>query len=349
MRTATCPAVDAAVDVRDTFREAVRHAVLAPSGHNAQPWLFRLRDDALELHADRTRALPVVDPHGRELIISCGAALFHAQAALRALGFAGEVELLPDASDPDFLARIRLGAPRAPTAADRVLVAAMPRRRTNRGGFTPHAIPPHVLSLLSAAAREEGAWLALVDTPAHREGLAAAVAQADRRQEADPRFRRELAAWIRPARSRRRDGMPGSALGVPRVLSALAPRAVAGVDLGAMLAAHDRSRVRHAPTLAVLMTTGDTPRDWLVAGQALARVALTACAAGVTASYFNQPLEVTELRLRVAELAREAVALQAPAGRDVLPSGALPQLVFRLGFASEVPPTPRRPVADVIR
>src|SRR5687767_3698769 len=80
---------------RDVLRDAVRSAVRAPSSHNTQPWLFRLRgDDVLELYADRSRALPVVDPRDRELTISCGAALFHVRAALRAAGHAGEVALL---------------------------------------------------------------------------------------------------------------------------------------------------------------------------------------------------------------------------------------------------------------
>ena len=56
---------------------AVEHAVLAPSSHNTQPWQFRLIEDGLQLFADRSRALPVVDPHDRALVISCGASLFH--------------------------------------------------------------------------------------------------------------------------------------------------------------------------------------------------------------------------------------------------------------------------------
>ncbi|NOT32243.1 MAG: hypothetical protein HOP15_17495 [Planctomycetes bacterium] len=48
-------------------------ATRAPSSHNTQPWLFRARGDSIELHADRTRALPINDPHDRELTIRCGA------------------------------------------------------------------------------------------------------------------------------------------------------------------------------------------------------------------------------------------------------------------------------------
>jgi Nitroreductase family len=51
----------------DKLRAAVDYAVLAPSGHNTQPWRFKVVAEALELWADRTRALAVVDPHDREL------------------------------------------------------------------------------------------------------------------------------------------------------------------------------------------------------------------------------------------------------------------------------------------
>jgi len=33
----------------------LNYAVLAPSGHNTQPWLFTVSGVAVELHADRTR------------------------------------------------------------------------------------------------------------------------------------------------------------------------------------------------------------------------------------------------------------------------------------------------------
>ena len=41
------------------------YAVLAPSSHNSQPWLFHVRNNTLELYADRRRACPVVDPNDR--------------------------------------------------------------------------------------------------------------------------------------------------------------------------------------------------------------------------------------------------------------------------------------------
>lgn len=62
---------------RQLLHEAIAYAVLAPSSHNTQPWRFQIEGDALLLFADRSRAMPVVDPQHRELIMSCGAALFN--------------------------------------------------------------------------------------------------------------------------------------------------------------------------------------------------------------------------------------------------------------------------------
>src|SRR5215469_12318273 len=67
----------------------------APSVHNTQPWQFSVDGDHLLLSADPDRALPVADPTARALYISCGAALFSARVALRALGYEPQVRQLP--------------------------------------------------------------------------------------------------------------------------------------------------------------------------------------------------------------------------------------------------------------
>ena len=48
-----------AYDWNEKAMSLVARAVLAPSSHNTQPWVFRVSDSTIELRADRTRALPV--------------------------------------------------------------------------------------------------------------------------------------------------------------------------------------------------------------------------------------------------------------------------------------------------
>src|SRR5271169_4957780 len=84
-------------------------AARAPSVQNTQPWRFRVSEYVIELYADPGRKLKV-DPAGREMLISCGAALYGLRLAVRSLGYLPVVELLPDPARLRLLARMSLGA-----------------------------------------------------------------------------------------------------------------------------------------------------------------------------------------------------------------------------------------------
>jgi hypothetical protein len=317
----------------EQLRFLLSYAVLAPSGHNSQPWLFRLAADTVDLIADRTRALPVVDPHDRELIISCGAALFNLRIALRRFGRAGRIAEFPDVSDPDLLARVSLGAPHSATGDDHLLFSSITARRTNRMPFDRDDISDAALFELAAAAADEQAWFCVLRDETSRTALADLVGEADRIQGADPRFRRELAAWIHPNRTRSRDGIPGSALGFGEAFSYVGPLIIRTFDCGGGQAARDRQLALGSPVLAVLGTVEDTMASWLAAGQALANVLLRAHTLTLSASFLNQPIETFDLRPRVQSL------LNRP---------GFSQVILRLGHGPAVKPTPRRPVSEVV-
>jgi hypothetical protein len=185
--------------------------------------------------------------------------------------------------------------------------------------YERRGVPPHILSLLLGAARVERAWLAFIDAPSARYAFAELVAEANHRQEEVARLRRMWTTFAdRPAEA------PAATVSTLRAVSAR------------LLA-----RVEHAPTVAVLATPGDTLGDWLVAGQAVARVLLTASAAGVSASYLNEPVEVPDLRPRVARLVHDAGDPNVPGRRGAMPADATPQIALRLGYVTEAPPNGR--------
>src|SRR5690349_11439149 len=96
----------------------------APSVHNTQPWRWRIRPEStIELWADRGRQLAVADPDGRNLAISCGAAVHHLVVAGQALGVRTTVELMPVNEEPDLLARVRIGPSRPEAEAAKMLDA----------------------------------------------------------------------------------------------------------------------------------------------------------------------------------------------------------------------------------
>jgi nitroreductase len=316
------------------LRFLLSYAVLAPSGHNAQPWRFRLQQPAtLELRADRGRALPVVDPADRELTISCGAALANLRCAAAALGEALSVAVLPDPAEPDLLARIVATGACPPDIRMARLLRAISARRTTRQAFAPDSVPEPVRAAAIAAAESAGdTRVHWIDAPAGRHDLALLIAEGDRIQMADPAFRRELASWMRTRHSARRDGLSAAGFGMPDILSGLAALVLRSFDLGEGQAARDAALAEGAPVLAVLATEGDTPRDWMSAGEALERLLLVLTADGLTASYLNQPIEVPALRPRVAAAVRAAV----------------PQILLRIGRGPKPEPSARRPVAEVL-
>lgn len=323
----------AAADWPTRLRFVVRYAILAPSGHNAQPWLFRVRADGLDVIADRRRGLAVVDPDDRELTISCGAALEFACIALRYFGHAPEVIRFPETRDVDVLARIRIGGSVEVDDATRDLFHAMTLRRTTRVAFEASPIESMVSERIVAAGGEYGAALRLLTEQDDRLRLGELVAQADRVQFADRHFRRELAQWLHSRHGPSHDGLSPGEFGMPDLLAPLDALVVRTFDLGDRAAALDSEIAAGSPAIGILHTPDDTPGAWLDAGRALAVVTLTATASAIRHSYLNQAVEVPELRTRLA----------AEFGID-----GVPQLVLRFGYGPLVAPAVRRPPEEVM-
>lgn len=187
-------------DIAKKMKFLLRYVILAPSGHNTQPWLFKIvENDTIELYADRSRALPVVDPDDREMIISCGAALYYLRLAANRFGLTETVELLPDdKNDHDLLARISFKEEDdneitlKQAQQDVLFFEAITKRRSNRSPFENKKLPDDLLVSLKDIARAYNAWLDIVEDEQHKNGLADLISQGDKIQLSDKKFRREL-------------------------------------------------------------------------------------------------------------------------------------------------------------
>ena len=311
----------------------LNYAVLAPSTHNSQPWRFKVTGGQVSIFADRRRALPVVDPDDREMIMSCGAALFNFRTALHNYGFNHTVHLFPELADPDLLATVEMGRRGRANEVWQKLFHAIKRRRTNRSPFEKRSLPKHDLRLMSEAAAAEGAQIEAFTELDARIDLASLIATADELQSSSKGFRREMASWLHHSRHNSRDGIPRYATGLRDWLANAGPSVVRTFDWGVGKAAHDKQLAEGSPALLILSTKSDGLSEWLMAGQALERSLLVGTDLGLKASYLNQPIQVEELRPRVASLVGLKLA---------------PQIILRVGYGDSVRATPRRPVRDVI-
>lgn len=312
----------AAPATRDILTDCVRTATTAPSLHNSQPWLFRIRGSRIEMYADPTRRLDVVDPDGREQLISVGAAVFTLRLAIRRAGFGCDVDLLPDPDRPDLVARVAAMRPLPVSAGVEALAAAVPYRHTNRWPFATTRVPDDVLGRLQDAARREGTVLA-VTRPPGRDAVLRLARSADHQLHERPGYRAELAAWA--ALEGRSDGVPLWALGVGDALNILPMRTFTEP-------ARPRDRFEPSPVILVLATAGDTRAAWVRAGQALQRVLLTATWYDLATMPLSQPVEVPAIRRLLIDPG----------------SGLSAQMVLRIGYGRTIGRTLRRPLTEVL-
>lgn len=310
------------------IRECLSAAVAAPSVHNSQPWRFRLGAEVVDVLVDRRRQVRVLDPDGREMFISVGAAVFNLRVALRARGWESRVRLTPDPAQPDLAATVRIGRAAAAPPAVVALAGAIPRRHTNRRPFADTPIPVATLTELENAARDEGASLLIAD-PIVRDGVISLTRTAENRMRTDPRYRAELAEWTTPPGIGRRDGVPREAF-PPRDDQVALPLRDFALGHGAptTIIAFEPN-----PTIVLLFTAGDTSTDWLRAGAALQRVLLTATLRGLAATPLSQLTEIPPLRELLADTS----------------TGGVVQTVLRMGFpTAPAAATARRPLDDVL-
>lgn len=319
-------------------------ATRAPSIHNTQPWRFTAAANRLDVFYDRGRALPVLDPSGRQQVISCGIAVAFAEVALRAAGYMVDVELLPDPGDEDHLARLRVPGQAEAGDDGRALGEAIAQRHTVRAAFERRAVPEELLDRLQREVGRYGLWFKVITRSEEEVSTVFLLSQAEEMEQRDPAYVKELESWLRSD--------PGAVDGVPvEAVPAGDPRerpsnwlirdfTVGSREQHLFRAAQDPDAPPpevERPTVVLLGTESDDRRAWLDAGRALGRLLLIATVGGLVASPLTQALDWSATRTRL----QQRLSLVGH-----------PQMLLRMGYppADLASPTSgRRPVADVLR
>lgn len=252
--------------VKDDFPDtATLHAVLsqavrAPSIHNSQPWRWRVGDACLHLFADSEHQLPGADPHGRERVLSCGAALHHCVVALAAQGWRAQVRRFPDSANPDHLATVKLL--RAPTTrSDIALAAAISERRTDRRGYGDRPVPATTVAAITVRLSHLGVTVRQVRSVARLQRI---ITQAARHHSTDWGYLAELQAWQRSS--------------------------------SAVAVSEDADELTDSAVVLAIGTANDRRLGWLYAGEATSLVLLRATVAGLASCPLSEPLEIDETR-----------------------------------------------------
>ncbi|HEX9624608.1 MAG TPA: hypothetical protein VF979_09535 [Streptosporangiaceae bacterium] len=241
-----------------------------PSVYNTSPWWFSASDTDMCVNADAERKLNLADPVGRELTISCGAAVFTARVAMRNLGLVPRARVLPEPDSPNLIAKIGWAEERKPPSDyERKLFASITASRTHRGGFGSDRLPSGVMGELLQQVGREHVGLRVMADDERRTAVLTVVNAARSAFVLDDARIKEASAWAAP-------GGRGEGWGPLPLEQSAAPQSPGIV--------------------AILTTAADQRTDWVSAGQALQRLRLVAGLSGVAVAIDAEPLEFAHLR-----------------------------------------------------
>jgi len=308
---------------REKLAFLLNYAILAPSSHNSQPWKFNVSDDEISLYADRSRWLSVADADKREIYISLGAALENLIIAAEHFGYNCTVSAFP--GEEDLVASISLQAG-TPAPANAVLFPAITSRQTNRNPYEIQALSQADLDRLLSSSSHPDVAVFLSQDPDTIEAFRQLVVEADGILYSDINYKSELGRWL------------GQGVMGPRGVEAkLAQMAVVFLDVGPEQIQQDSELINRTPCIGFISTAENNSLSSLQAGQVLERLWLAATASGISLHPMSQPLEVPEIKGRLAAM------IPADSQKRVV------QQTFRLGYAAPAGgPSNRRPLETVL-
>ncbi|WP_421855529.1 Acg family FMN-binding oxidoreductase [Oricola sp.] len=328
---------------------ALSYAVLAPSPHNRQSWTVRLQgEDEVIVGYDVERGLPQTDPFDRQLTIGMGCFLELLEMAANADGWRLETSLFPDGSSPQKLdnrpvARIRFLRD-ANIAADPLFDHVLDRR-TNRLAYdVERPVPQAALERVIAAARSveiSGGTADMNDV----ERLRAITHDAMAVETDTPAPHMESVALFRIGKREINANPDGISLGGPmmEILSLLGLMSrEASIDPTSQTFKQARDMILaplHTSMGFVWLVTGENSREsQIAAGRDWLRMQLACTAEGLAFQPNSQPLQEYPEMASLYEAAHDALA----------PDGGTVQMLSRIGYAGDVPPSPRWPLESRI-
>ncbi len=314
-------------------KQLIRYAVLAPSGHNTQPWKFSIKEDVIRIFPDYSRRLPAVDPDDRELFISLGCALENLVVSARYAGFDPEIDYFPTSDEESIVVRMKPSS----VKPDETLFKAIPVRQCTRNEYNGQPLPSEDMKKIEGLQKEAGVGTMIFTDPKEIEKLIEIVKEGDNIQMNDKAFVKELKSWIRFSDRealKTRDGLSSRAGGNP-----IAPQWLGNILMdffagGKSQGDKDRKMAMSSSGMILFVSEKSDKRAWVAVGRTWERYALTSTALAVKSAFLNQPAEIGSLAGRL---------------QGYLSLGSSrPQLLARFGYSDFMPYSLRRPVEAVL-
>lgn len=313
----------------------IEQATKAPSGHNTQPWLFRICEDSIEIHPDNRKTLHVVDRNRREMFVSLGCATENLCIAAESIGYASKVNVSEEG-----VISIKLH----PTDHQKKssLSGQIAERQTNRSIYNGKQIPEEVIRELLTLEREEYIGIYCWQKQSIEfNKIRDYVLVGNKIQMSDSHFKNELKSWMRFNKRDEQqtlDGLSYAVFGAPNL-----PKWVSRLIMGACLTPgmqnkSDEKKVNSSSHVVLFTVKNDSIPEWIQLGRALEHFLLKTTEAGIATAFINQPCE---LKVLAEQMQYEVIHKTGKEKR-------IPVVLLRMGYAKPMPYSPRKKRNEVI-
>lgn len=256
-------------------------AVLAPSGHNTQPWLFEIFGNCVTFSFIPDRSLNDSDPEGRQLLLAFGCALENFSIAVKHFGFEPKLTFFPFPNGNDNRICIVECVETIPMPQD--LLCAIPKRHTNRGPYSNNKIPKNLIEYFDKLSTDS-LKVIYIDDLDKKKKLAEFAINAQIATMEKKSFRNELSGFVKSNFTQSYTGMPGFVLGIPSLVSLFASFLIKRINLSKMTEKKDKEVIEQTSGFIIVISKEDNPTFWIEAGRILERAWLATTVSGAAFS-----------------------------------------------------------------
>jgi hypothetical protein len=317
----------------------LRYAILAPSTHNSQPWLFRITDSSCKIYMNPKYILPKADPMKRDLFISIGCALENLILAAKFFSMYASVSYGPF-SEKDQIGEVFFENTKTASldSTFEKLVTTIPTRINARGFFDTASIDIAMCKGVEANIEKEyfqnGIHIHFVEKKEKIEKIATLTADGLRSAYQSASFRNEMSHWMNNSMTKKEEGIPGYSLRMPFLFSFFLPTLVKFFDLGNFLAKLNYKSLNSVPLVCVITAPQNNQLTWLGVGRIAERLMLEYNSIGLNTSVFVASVEMGELHKTLMQ---------------IIETKDIPQFLFVIGKVDTIPKyTPRHNVLEKI-
>lgn len=329
--------------LRDKIVFLLNYAVLAPSTHNSQPWLFKISDDSCKIYANPDLYLKEADKDGRDLFISIGCLIENLVIAsqyfsvYKNIVYSNNLQIISNNIEGNdyFIAEIFFDNNNNSSNGRFIrLFNAIKKRFNARGIFLDRQLEKELIDSFKSLNDFIEVKLSLVMDNKKKEKIANLTSNGMRLAHQDKNFRKELSAWINNLFSPKKDGMTWKSMRAPFFVSFCVSHLIRIFNLGTILSKLNYKSVLSAPLICV-MSSEDNVMSWINVGRIAERIMLNAYLNELKTAIFVAAIESKDLRNKL---------------RNLIDIQSLPQFLICVGYMDINPiHTPRHSVESKIK